>query len=612
MSWFDGDSTIQLFPNDFEKLVNQHGWDTYIKYRSVNPSEKQFAQVRLFKSVGSDGQIRNFGMAFGYQAKVNPALGERDYISQNSILGELDPVKDVSKQYQFKVYPVEKDSVNLYKNGEYVQKEDYLLDDKKGTVTFTAEIQPTDKVTASFAPHTTAPQPVKRVYFFTFDEVRGEKIVQGMDGNIYIGDPESILPDGDGTRTTFSIPTSATIKPGTIRVYINHIEQSPDVYTIDYEKNIITFIVDKLPNKKPPDAGAELHVSYVKVLNGTGTKTIDYGDIKVKDFNPDDGKSLMNAVYTALYYIYPSLPTAISFTPLQDFDRGWQRDSTLYYWGNINKDRIVMYFRPDPTPGAENTYFAPLYIGRLTTIGKSPRKNNVIIGGCREKDAVKWEKDMKLGAVYVDYGTNTSNGNSSVQLQQSIGGTYYQAHYLAFITHDKMVDEGESRFNPSVYSGKYHISPVYIVNPNDGFVGKLDECYAVHPKNISQLDELEVAETAENETLGKGDGINTKFHLSHQPSLKDDGTPFQLKIKVDCVDMVYGTDYDLEMETKTITFKSGKVPKADAEVLATYDYKQIYRYTLADTPVSPFTLATISPFAPIGLGILKETQVKNS
>jgi hypothetical protein len=152
---------------------------------------------------------------------------------------------------------------------------------------------------------------------------------------------------------------------------------------------------------------------------------------------------------------------------------------------------------------------------------------------------------------------------------------------------------------------------MYVVHPNDGFVGKLDEVYAVHPKNISQLDELEVVETAKDEDLGTGDGMKSVFHLSHQPSLKDDGIPFLLTVKVDCVEQVLGTDYNIDYEHKTVNFLAGKEPTIGQEVLATYEYKQIYRYTLADTPVSPLTLAAISPFAPIGLGILKETLVKN-
>ncbi|ALA07173.1 putative major virion structural protein [Brevibacillus phage SecTim467] len=605
MSWFDGDSTIQLFPQDLEKLFNSKGWNTFIKYRSVSEDAQKFADVRLFRSLGSDGQMRNFGMAYGYGKTTKPELGEQEFISQNSVLGALVKDETLNTKFRFKVYPVIKDSVIVYKNSNVVPDTEYELDELKGIVTFTSAPDATDIITANYSPSPIAPQPVKRLYFFTFDDVRGEKIVQGISGGVKVGDPESILPDGDGVRKAFPIPTESTIKADTVRIYINQVEQTETAFSVDYATNTITFVV-------APDAGAEIHASYIRILNATGTQTLNYGDVRVKNFDPNKGDTLMNAVYSALYYIYPSLPTALSFTPLQDFDRGWQRDSTMYYWGNVTKDRIVMFFRPDPTPGAENTYFAPLYIGRLTTLGKSPRKNHVLIAGCREADEVVWKKDLKLGAIYVDYGNHTSNGNRSVQLQQSIGGTYYQQHYLAFITHDKEVDAGQSRFNPSVYTGKYHISPMYIVHPNDGFVGKLDECYAVHPKNISQLDELEVIETSENEDLGKGDGFNKIFHLAHQPSLKDDGTPFKLDIRVDCVLQTLGTDYNIDMETKTITFVDGKLPASGKEVIATYEYKQLYRYTLADTPVSPFTLANMSPFAPIGLGILKETLKKNS
>ncbi|MFF2909132.1 hypothetical protein [Paenibacillus sp. NPDC057934] len=605
VSWFDGDSTIQLFPQDFETLLNSKGWDTFVKYRAVSADGLKFADVRLFRSLGSDNQMRNFGMVYGYGKKTSPALGEQEFISQNSVLGELVKDTKLNTKYQYKVFPILKDSVIVYKNGLVVPSSDYVLDEFNGTITFAEAPLATDRVNSNYSPSPIAPQPVKRMYFFTFDDVRGERIVQGINGSAVIGDPESILPDGDGSRKVFPIPTVTTIKEDTVRLYRNQVEIDATSYTVDYTTNTVTF-------KNAPDAGAELHASYIRILNATGTKTLNYGDIKVKNFDPDKGADLLNSVYSAIYYIYPSLPTALSFTPLQNFDRGWQRDSTMYYWGNITKDRIAMFFRPDPTPGAENTYFAPLYIGRLTTLGKSPRKNNVIISGCREADEVKWKKDMKLGAVYVDYGVHTSNGNRGVQLQQSIGGTYYQEHYLAFITHDKDVDAGESRFNPSVYSGKYHISPMYIVHPNDGFVGKLDECYAVHPKNISQLDELEVIETADHEDLGKGDGVNSVFHLAHSPSLKDDGTPYKLDVIIDCETLVLGTDYVIDAELKTIKFLEGKTPALGKEVLATYEYKQLYRYTLADTPVSPFTLANMSPFAPIGLGILKETLKKNA
>lgn len=612
MAWFDGDSTIQLFPKELEERFNANGWATFIKYRAVTGDPKRtdtrFADVRLFRSVGSDGQVRNFGMVYAYGGEKR-LPGEMDFISQNSVLGVALPVEGSTTRFQIQVRPVEVDSEMIYKNGVFLDKTEYTIDHYLGTFTPNDPPAPTDMFTVSYAPAVNAPNIPKRLYFFTFDDVRSEKIVEAISGGVKVGDPESILPDGDGTKRIFAIPTDSTIKPDSVRLFINQQEVPTTDYTVDYTNNSITIAT----TRPAPDAGAELHAAYTRILSGTGNVgTINYGDILSRPFDIDSGEKIINSVYSCIYFIYPSLPTSLSFTPLDNFGRGWQRDSTMYYWGNFTKDRIVMFLRPDPTAGAENTFYAPLYIGRMTTLGKSPRKNNVVFSGCRAKDEVLWKKDMKLGATYVDYGTNTSNGNSSVQLQQSIGGTYYQKHYLAFITHDKMVDAGESRFNPSVYSGKYHISPMYIVHPNDGFVGKLDEVYAIHPKNISQLDELEVVETAKDEDLGTGDGIRDVFHLSHSPSLKDDGTPFLLEVKVDCVVQTLGTDYTLDHASKTITFLAGKIPAANAEVLATYEYKQIYRYSLADTPVSPLTMATVSPFAPIGLGILKETLVKNS
>lgn len=48
--------------------------------------------------------------------------------------------------------------------------------------------------------------------------------------------------------------------------------------------------------------------------------------------------------------------------------------------------------------------------------------NNVIIGGARSDDEIQYKAGMKLGRSVVDYGVNTSNGNSSVLVQRTVGG----------------------------------------------------------------------------------------------------------------------------------------------------------------------------------------------
>jgi hypothetical protein len=600
MAWFDDTSVLQLFPRDFEKKLNDNGWSPYVKFRATAPSSVgagriSAAEVTLFKSVGTDNQMRTLGFVHAYGKRPTPELGQEEVVSRNSILGELDGVADgTNAVFKTKVFPIKKDSPLVYVNDTLVSSDDYTHSETSGMITFAAGKAPTAgaKVTCSYMLDPNCPDPITRVFLFTFEDVRSEKIVLGVSGGVALGDPESILPDGDGTRLAFPIPTTSTIKEGTVRVYKNFVEQSTSIYTVDYETNTVTFNTGQAPA-----AGFELHASYAKVLSGTGTVTVNYGDVPVKAFDPSSAEAVMGAVYNSINFIYPSLPTVLSFTPLSTLDRSWQRDSSLYYWGNVNKDRIIMFFRPDPSANPENTFFAPLYVGKLVTVGKAPRKNHVIISGCRVADEITWASNKKLGNVYVDYGNNTSNGNSSVLLQQSIGGTYFQKHYLAFFTHDKSMDSGEARFNPSVYSGKYHISQMAIVHPNDGFVGKLDDCYAVHPKGISQLDELEVIEQAKNEVVeDSADGVQTVFHLIHAPV---EGT---LNLKVNCLEITTGFAFDPEL--KTITFDTA--PAAGAEIIANYDYKQLYRYTLADTPVTPFALAAVSPFAPIGLGVLKE------
>ncbi len=113
------------------------------------------------------------------------------------------------------------------------------------------------------------------------------------------------------------------------------------------------------------------------------------------------------------------------------------------------------------------------------------------MGGCRSGEEFN-NSTKKIGNANMDYGENTTGGNLTPVLSQSLTGSMYQQHYLAFITHNADIDSGQGRFNPSMYSGKYHLSQIYIVHPNDGYVGKLDDVYAVHPKNIQQADELEI------------------------------------------------------------------------------------------------------------------------
>lgn len=587
MSFFDLTATLQHLTRDLEKLFNSNGWETYGRYRVVTPVvgdsyRKKFGEVTLFKSTGSDNQVRTFGMIKGYGGKKS-TLGNEPIISSNSELGLLGKGDGTTTVFNFQVFPLVSGYETIFVGG--VKKTTgYTVDYEKGTLTFTTAPATGLEIRSTFALTDNAPDIPSRLWFFTYEDVRDERII------LHDGLDLERTMTGSGTSFTFNLGEHL-LKPNTVTIYVNGGEMAKSAYTVNYTSKTITFNTAVAANAT---VTADFVMTLVKDSKG------NFGDIVVSDFNPETPETLVNACYKGLNYVFPSLPTVTSFTVDENYGNSWTRDSQMFYWGNITKDRIVMYFRLDPAPAPEKTFFTPLYIGKLTTIGNSPRKNHVLIGGGRSSDQVSYSSGMKLGGKLVDYGPNTSNGNSSVMLQQSYGGTYYQKYYFAFITHDPAIDSSnESQFNPSVYSGKYHISPLFIVHPNDGYVGRLDDVYAVHPKNISQLDELEVIEDAKDEDIGIGDGTRKVFHLFHAPAKGS------LVIKGDCATIDPST-YVIDPLLKTVTFTTA--PPKDQELIATYSYEQVYRYTLADTPVTPFTLANISPFAPIGMGILKENK----
>jgi hypothetical protein len=390
------------------------------------------------------------------------------------------------------------------------------------------------------------------------------------------------LGTGDGVTDVFTT-AAYPIKPDSVKVYIDD-TLITEGYTVDYETGQVTFDV-------APETDVVITIDYDKVK---------WDDITVTTtLTPTSPTNIMTAIYSATSFVFPSKPTVVSFTKDQSFGNLWYPESEIYYWGDATKDRIAMFFRLDPTPDESRVYFTPLYIGRIDPLGDIPQGNHIIIGGCSADDAID-PTNGKLGTVNIDYGPYTSNGNSTIQLQRSKGGARYQSHFLAFITHSKSADHPEGRFNPSRYSSKYHLSPVYVVHPENGFVGKFIDCYAVHPKNIVQLDELEVYEDVVDEVVHYDETLPPYniYKVKHAPLV-----PGTLSVVVDGTP-VPEDDMAISLEEGTITFLTS-IAGPTSVVVASYQYKQKYRYTLPTAPQTPFVLNTSSPYNPIGLAIIK-------
>ncbi len=593
MAYFDQQAPLQLLAENLEVLFNQNGWSTWLKFRAVAPATesltRKFARVFIFKALGTDGQFRNFGLIHAYGGKMPTAFGDEDIITHNSSLGVLVKDGGNSKKYHFQVYPILTPYLRVYVNDEEVNVFDTdvveSVDPEKGVLVFADDYTLPDdaEVTANFGLSDEVPDIPSKYWVFTCEDIITERFVSRETLTLDVG--------------VYKFPSwVSAIKPGALVVYDNDVKVDPSNYDpVTWTSPQVVF------NDSYSVTGPVTADFVVPLVVGT-----DFVDIPVKDFNVTSGESVYKAVLSCLHFVFPSLPTTLTF--IDEYTTAWTRESEMFYWGNATKNRIAMFFRVDPSPDPPKAYYTPLYIGKVITFGKAPKMNNVIIGGSNVADEVSSTADIVLSSTKkLDYGPFATNGNDGVQLQQTIGGTFFQRHYLAFITHDDEADiSPESRYNPSVYSGKYHISQIFVVHPNDGFVGVLDEVYAIHPKNIAQLDELEVIESVQYEPIGIGDGKNTVFHLTHTPKAGSD-----VVISIDCQDVTFTRietvgvgDADEQLKAVTLTTP---VPEGKT-VYASYRYEQTYVFSLASVPRCPFLLDNVSPYVPIGLGLLKKNE----
>jgi hypothetical protein len=184
------------------------------------------------------------------------------------------------------------------------------------------------------------------------------------------------------------------------------------------------------------------------------------------------------------------------FTPTTDRSK----DSPVYLFINVMNNRLAIVAVGDPAVNFLDYRKSFLYVGAL-----KPFTYNV--------DDVDGNLAITAGCVTVEpstidplfnFGSYTSYANNTVQMFKTKSGIKFQKHYPSFITQapeigkayvdTQLGDTGlhlePQGFNASQWTRKYHLSPVYIVHPFDGYRGQLDNCIAVSKNNILHLDEL--------------------------------------------------------------------------------------------------------------------------
>ena len=202
--------------------------------------------------------------------------------------------------------------------------------------------------------------------------------------------------------------------------------------------------------------------------------------------------------------------TGRSSTTTWVVDKIRRPDFLVRYWLSINNSRIAMVVEGDPAPSINDYYRSFGYIGKITPFNQYDHAGNfgVTVGmGHLESDQTNFvEADIKEDTIeYGQWGEYTSNGMWSMSMFNTRSNVFFQAHNPAFLTQLPDYDAAgtlptalkrlvldDDRFQTSVWTSKYHGSPIYMVHRSEGYRGYMDGVVVIEDHNIVNGDELVV------------------------------------------------------------------------------------------------------------------------
>lgn len=179
-------------------------------------------------------------------------------------------------------------------------------------------------------------------------------------------------------------------------------------------------------------------------------------------------------------------------------------EKPVYMYLNITNERIALVCVADPAVNFKDYKKSFMYVGAIKPFkyNLDDVDGNVLLtAGCEVKEALMTEVASQALFYFGEY---TSQGNNTFQMFKTKSGIECQKHYPAFITQapqqgSALVDTvlGDTGlalenqgFQASKWTKKYHLSPIYVVHPYEGYRGQLVDCIAVTKHNILHLDEL--------------------------------------------------------------------------------------------------------------------------
>ncbi len=171
---------------------------------------------------------------------------------------------------------------------------------------------------------------------------------------------------------------------------------------------------------------------------------------------------------------------------------------TIQFYISVDNDHAAMVLIGDPTLNYDNYLISFGYVGKISNFKDSSNDtagNFALTTGSSSVPCIPngVTRDPLYGNIidikYSDFwGEYTATGVSDISMYKTRNDTFYQRHYVSFITTSEDMDK--DRFNPSRWTNKFHLSPAYVVHGYDGYRGWLTDVVVVDNTSIIHLDKL--------------------------------------------------------------------------------------------------------------------------
>lgn len=462
---FDKDGTIikeGAYISDWVKYSWFKDWKEYmIDELDDDPGTANVNDGILFKEVITEGMNEEFPIQFWISTNNNriamvlmgdPTLDQDNFLTSFAYLGRIHP-------FYSKECVVKRDEngvIMLDGEGNPIleEKRTYFQNDVSGNFALTAG--------SSTIPAAVGAPPKGRPVIDSVEPAVDDK------GNPIVGD----LYD----YTVFSY----------VVTYLTEVGESMPT-TVDSGRLIVPngFISGDPANSTKPEIGLSIKIRFRLPEEATGYRIYRFHDAGKNTFGTE-----------ANNYSNYKLVTQVNKL---------DRSRTIEYidTGVVLPMQQGIY---DPTNNVTN------YVLVNNTLNPYYAKFISAVPSARSFEAVT--RDAFTGAILdvkfsTKWGRDTATGVNDIMMFQTRSGLKYQRHSAAFITTEEFMRKEKS--GQSRWTGKFHLSPIYVEHSYDKQRGWLDGVMAVDDAGIEHLDELIVDKDTPNEEVYKFFRVNAPY-----------------------------------------------------------------------------------------------------